>query len=262
MGTNNPDTARIADNTYLDDYAGWVSSIHTVEARALVAAIRDADDRDLRKALSTRLVQSRVNALLSIGYFYVAVRERFGTSLLHARLRASVSDARDALRECSDTTTSGFWSFLRIPEPHTLRSRKIDTQVINQCVDSAEQRLANAPRIGQLARQDMLLSTMADQRSNRVILSSPRSVSLIKTGHKSDLHGLSNTAFYLVDISNGQLTDTGDLVAVASPTTPAVVEDIAEEIEFIDAEAAATATLVAIIAKAGLLYMDNTPQSP
>ena len=49
---------------------------------------------------------------------------------------------------------------------------------------------------------------------------------------------------------------------MASPTTPAVGEDIAEEIEFIDTEAAATATLVATVAKAGLLYMDSTPQNP
>ena len=103
---------------------------------------------------------------------------------------------------------------------------------------------------------------MAAHRSNRVILSSPRSVSLIKTGQESELHGLSNTAFYLVDISTGQVADSSDLVAVASPTTPAVVEDIAEEIEFIDTEAAATATLVATVAKAGLLYMDSTPQNP
>ena len=262
MDPNSPNTTHIADTTYLDDYAGWVSSIHTVEARALVAAIREAKDRDLRKALSTRLVQSRVNALLSIGYFYVAIRDRFGTSLLHARLNASVADARAALRKCSDTTTNGFWSFLHIPDPDTLRSHKIDAHVINQYVDSGAQRLANAPRIGQLARQDMLLSTMAAHRSNRVILSSPRSVSLIKTGQESELHGLSNTAFYLVDISTGQFADSSDLVAVASPTTPAVVEDIAEEIEFIDTEAAATATLVATVAKAGLLYVDSTPQDP
>ena len=50
MNPNSPSETQIADNTYLDDYAGWVSSIHTVEARALVAAIREAKDRDLRKA--------------------------------------------------------------------------------------------------------------------------------------------------------------------------------------------------------------------
>ena len=84
MWPTSPEAALIADRTYLRDYAGWVSSIHGVEARALVAAIRQADDRNLRKALSTRLMQSRVSALLSIGFLYVAVRERFGSSLLQA----------------------------------------------------------------------------------------------------------------------------------------------------------------------------------
>ena len=96
-----PDAALTADRTYLRDYAGWVSSIHGGEARALVAAIRQSDDRNLRKALSTRLMQSRVSALLSIGFLYVAVRERFGSSLLQARLRADAASARGALREAT-----------------------------------------------------------------------------------------------------------------------------------------------------------------
>ena len=49
-------------------------------------------------------------------------------------------------------------------------------------------------------------------------------------------------------------------MAVASPTTPAVIEEIAEEIVFIDAEAAATAALVSLVADAGL--MDSGDQGP
>ena len=98
MWPKSPEAALTADRTYLRDYAGWVSSIHGVEARALVAAIRQSDDRNLRKALSTRLMQSRMSALLSIGFLYVAVRERFGSSLLQARLRADTTSARMALR--------------------------------------------------------------------------------------------------------------------------------------------------------------------
>ncbi len=77
MWSGDPEATLQADLAYLQDYAGWAASIHTVEARALVSAILEAEDRDIRKALSTRLMQSRVSALLSIGYLYVAVRERF-----------------------------------------------------------------------------------------------------------------------------------------------------------------------------------------
>ena len=253
MWPKSSDAALTADRTYLRDYAGWVSSIHGVEARALVAAIRQSDDRNLRKALSTRLMQSRVSALLSIGFLYVAVRERFGSSLLRARLRADAASARLALRQASLASGAGFWRFLRLPEPTELRKAEVDPAAVNEYVDSGEQRLANLARISQIARQDMLLSTLDAGRHNRIIVASPRSVGLIKTGQESELHGLSNTAFCLVDLSGGELQDEGDLVAVASPTTPAVIEEIAEEIAFIDAEAAATAALVSLVADAGLL---------
>ena len=160
MWPKSTEAALIADRTYLRDYAGWVSSIHGVEARALVAAIRQADDRNLRKALSTRLMQSRVSALLSIGFLYVAVRERFGSSLLQARLRADAAAARTALREASLASSAGLWRFLRLPEPSELRQADMDPAAVNEYVDSGEQRLANLARIGQLARQDMLLSTL------------------------------------------------------------------------------------------------------
>ncbi len=246
-----------ADRTYLHDYAGWVSTIHGVEARALVQAIRQAHARDLRKALSTRLMQSRVSALLSIGLFYAAVRQRFGSSVLQARLRADAAAARAVLREASGAGATGLWRFLRLPEPQELRRAAVDPALVNEYVDSGEQRLANLARISQLARQDMLLTTMESSRSNRIIVASPRSVSLIKTGRDSELHGMSNAAFYLVDMSGGDLRDDGDLVAVASPTTPAVLEEVAEEIEFIDEEAGAAAALVSLVAEAGLLGCGN-----
>ena len=253
MWPKSAEAALTADRTYLKDYAGWVSSIHGVEARALVEAIRQADDRNLRKALSTRLMQSRVSALLSIGLLFVAIRERFGSSLLQARLRADATAARMVLREASGASGTGLWRFLRLPEPAEMRQAAVDPAAVNEYVDSGEQRLANLATISQIARQDMLLSTLDTDRHNRIIVASPRSVGLIKTGQESELHGLSNTAFYLVDLSGGELQDEGDLVAVASPTTPAVIEEIAEEIVFIDAEAAETASLVGLVADAGLL---------
>ena len=63
-------------------------------------------------------------------------------------------------------------------------------------------------------------------------------------------------------LSGGELQDEGDLVAVASPTTPAVIEEIAEEIVFIDAEAAATAALVGLLADAGLLSSGAPTDGP
>ena len=45
-----------------------------------------------------------------------------------------------------------------------------------------------------------------------------------------------------------------------APPRPAVIEEIAEEIVFIDAEAAATAALVSLVADAGL--MDSGDQGP
>ena len=253
MWAGNPEAALQADLAYLQDYAGWVSSIHTAEAQALVAAILGAEDRDMRKALSTRLMQSRVSALLSIGYLYVAVRERCRSSVLQARFLADAASAREALREASNLDQKEFWSFLRIPDPDVLRDHGVDPGSAKEYLESGEQRRNGAVRIGRIARQDMLLSMSARHRSNRIIVGSPRSVSLIKTGHESNLHGLSNTAFYVIDISDGEIRDAGDLVAVASPTTPSVVEEIAKEVEFIDAEAASTAALVVLVAEYGML---------
>lgn len=253
MWSGNTEAVLQADLAYLEDYSGWASSIHTAEARALVAAILQSEDRDIRKALSTRLMQSRVSALLSIGYLYVAVRERFTSSVLQARFLADMVSARAVLREASNLGQNQCWGFLRIPDPDALRDHGCDSGIVKEYVESGEQRRNGAVRIGQIARQDMLLSMSVRHRSNRVIVGSPRTVSRIKTGHESNLYELSNTAFYMVDMSDGDIRDAGDLVAVASPTTPSVVEEIVEEIEFIDAEAASTAALVISIAEFGML---------
>ena len=50
MWSGNTEAVLQADLAYLEDYSGWASSIHTAEARALVAAILQSEDRDIRKA--------------------------------------------------------------------------------------------------------------------------------------------------------------------------------------------------------------------
>lgn len=242
-----------ADRAYLQDYSGWVSSIHRREAGVLVAAIRQTDDRDQRKALSTRLLQARMTALLSIGLLFVAIRRRLASSLVEERLKATVSDARDLLREAGRQQGQAFWQLLDLPSPEQVRAAADDPVIANEYLDLSEQRGRNLGRIADLARQDMLLTVLDPQRHGRILVATPLTVSAVKTGHVSDLPEVSNTAFYLADLSGGQLRDSSDLVALACPTTPAVVEEIADHVAFIDQEAGETAALVDLAAEVGLL---------
>ena len=242
-----------ADRAYLQDYSGWVSSIHWREAKVLVAAIRQTDDRDQRKALSTRLVQTRMTALLSIGLLFVAIRRRLASSLVEERLKATVSDARGLLREAGRQQGQAFWQLLDLPSPEQVRVASDDPAVANEYLDLSEERGRNLERIADLARQDMLLTVLDPSRHGRILVATPLTVSAIKTGRISELPEMSNTAFYLADLSGGQLDDTGDIVALACPTTPAVVEEIADDIAFIDQEAGETAALVDLTAGVGLL---------
>ena len=242
-----------ADRTFIKEYAGWVSTIHRTESHVLAAAMRQSDDRDVRKAISTRLLNSRMHAELAIGALYVGIQRRLETSLIQARLNAEAEDVRAVFRSGARTGEQSFWEFLNLPSPEQVRSAAEDPAVANEYVDSCERRLVNLRRVSEIARQDMLLAAPSPGLFTRILVGMPRSVGIIKTGRETELPELSNTAFYLLALSDGAIDDPGDLVAIACPTTPAVIESIVEEVAFIDEEAGETAALVDLVAEAGLL---------
>jgi len=253
MWLRDPDARLRADRAYLKDCAGWVSTVRRAEAQVLLAAMRGSDDRRAKMALSARLLQARTAALLSLGSLLLAVRDRLASSLVQARLTASIDDIRVLYRDAQQLATRPCWEFLNLPSPDQVREAVADPAVASQFVEACEQRRTALRRVAVQARQDMLLSALDATRGSRLLVASGRTVSAIKTGQDSDLPETSNTAFFLADLSHGTIMSAGDLVAVACPTTPAVVEEIAADVAAIDQEASDVALLVDLVAEAGLL---------
>ena len=248
-----PSPALTADRALLRDQERWIARAHETEAEVILAALRESEDRDRRKALSARLVMIRRDALLAIGLLYAAIEGRRASSLAQALITARASDLRATFRRASAHGRRPFWEFLDLPAPDQVAAAGGDSARAAAYADTCARRAANLGGVAGLARQDMLLTFLGSDSSGQILVDNPQTVGLLKTG-ESELRDTSNTAFYVVDMSGGQSAQADDLVAVACPTTPSVLDQIAADIALVDGEAAETVALVRLVDEVGLLH--------
>ena len=253
MGVNSSHSALVTDRAFLHDQSLWIANVHQIEAEVVLGALEESQDRNRRKALSARLIMIRRDALLAIGLLYVAISRRRAESIAGAFLSGRASDVHKMFRRAGVSTETPFWEFVDLPQPSRIGEATNDPGVAKAYADSCALRARNLTRVGALARQDMMFAFSSSGLTGQILVDSPRTVSLLKASEESDLRDSGNTAFYVVDMSGGESAQADDLVAIACPTTPEVLDGIAADIAFVDGEAAETVALTNLVADAGLL---------
>jgi len=243
----------LSDRALLSDLAGWAGTVRTTHAQVLLEAIRSSCHLDQRKALSSVLVRIELEAIIALGQLYLAVRTCKGRALVEAHLTTGLADTRGLLLEIGRRPNPKIWNLMRIPSTdsssieHATPPQR--AAYIRACTDRSDA----LARVSEIARANMLLPTVGADSTGALLVTGPNSVSAIKTGRDSASSMEGDSAFLITGEYGGRNHDATDLVAIACPTIPTVLDKICADIDFLDSEISMTSTLVALAMDLGVV---------